>query len=158
MPYATICPNCSYRWILNEASPRSWSCPECHTLMTGEAQQTTCACEHLYKDHETRREVKNSLSAMTLRGDLAIANAIKIMSIFPALPDPAIGRRSQCACAAFRCSNPSLEAFLNHDSIRCVPVWRAGLANVATDSRGAGGVVSPNGAPPSKGIFFVRLL
>ena len=104
MPYAMICPKCSYHWILNKASPRSWSCPECRTLMTGEAKQSTCSCEHSYRDHETRRKVENSLSAMTLRGDLAIANAIRSISMLPALPDPAIGRCSRCACADFRCS------------------------------------------------------
>ena len=102
MPYATICPKCSYHWILNEASPRSWSCPECRTLMTGEAQQNTCACKHSYRDHETRHKVENSLSAMTLRGDLAIANAIEAMSMSAGLPDHAIGRCLQCACANYR--------------------------------------------------------
>lgn len=102
MPYATICPKCSNQWTLNEASPRSWSCPECHTLLTSPAQDTWCTCGHAYRTHETRRSVENSLSAMTLRGDVVTSEIIKALSLAPALPDPPIGCCSQCVCREYR--------------------------------------------------------
>lgn len=105
MPYATMCPKCSNHWTLNEASPRSWSCPECHTLLTGSAQDAWCTCGHAYRKHETRRSVDNSLSAMTLRGDAAMSVAIKRMSLAAASPDPPIGCCSKCVCREYRNSS-----------------------------------------------------
>jgi hypothetical protein len=105
MPKATLCPKCSFRWTLSEAAPRSWYCPKCHIARTAETEQNRCTCAHTYAEHDTIRNVGNSLSALTILGSDLSDELIRALPLDPPPPVPPIGKCTHCACENYAAAN-----------------------------------------------------
>src|ERR1700680_2687604 len=102
MPIARICAICANRWTLNWASPRSWYCPKCPPGRSADTTRIACVCGHFFREHDTSREVENSLEAATIRGSDVTPEVIANLSRRAEPPDPPIGRCRLCECGDYR--------------------------------------------------------
>lgn len=98
MPYATLCPICSYCWTLVEAVAASWPCPKCHTYRS-EGAQTLCRCTHTYAQHQTSRRIENSLVAFTIATNQC-DDTIDALPESATMPE-ALGKCGLCHCSAY---------------------------------------------------------
>ena len=100
MPLATLCPRCAHRWTLNEAVSVSWFCPRCQSGRSG-GHRWLCACGHTYDQHETMRDVENSLEAAMIRGRDATVETIERLPKRARKPNPPLGRCTECTCRSY---------------------------------------------------------
>ena len=98
MVNATLCPNCSYRWILGVSSPRSWYCPKCGVSANEKTVENLCVCGHIYNEHDRSRAVENCLEAAGISGRDATPEFFAQLPAHPRPPDPPIGRCLKCHC------------------------------------------------------------
>ena len=99
MPLATLCPNCAYRWTLSEAVSRSWFCPRCGSGRDEVSYH--CVCGHSDDQHDTMRDVENSLEALAIRAEDLTDDVLEDLPEEAPEPDPPIGGCRDCGCLSY---------------------------------------------------------